>query len=302
MKIFLLIIACFFCSCSIAQARMVLIVKDKKCDILGYAMDPDGTGDKQSISILGVIQNAETIFQLSYMGASPISSVEIFSAAPNADNTLIKLTDVTVYAIKKNLSSYNNGACVISSSGNANTELKCKFTTYNINQGPSVVEPVISKVDVNDQTNFNGETEQKWDMQPDPSLKGLTGEVTMQIPKELRFNTHMEFYETGDNKKPVASWFGNNKAKLLPGLYDIVIDKKYTIKNVPVELGKQTRLKMGVLQWSGNGSILLEDGTHQKFSYSPPFKIVLPAGTYTIVGKKQKPNTFVITDGKLTEF
>ena len=164
-------------------------------------------------------------------------------------------------------------------------------------------EPVITKLKpVEEPVNLNGKTEQKWDMQLDPSLKGLTGEVTMQIPKEVGFNTHMEFYETGDTKKPVASWFGNNKAKLLPGLYDIVIDKKYIIKNVPVEQGKQTRLKMGVLQWSGYGSIVLEDANHQKFSYGAPFKKVLPVGTYTIVGRKQKPNTFVITDGKLTEF
>lgn len=155
---------------------------------------------------------------------------------------------------------------------------------------------------VENPSNDKSGSQAMWDMQPDPTLKGLTGEVTMQIPKEVQFNTHMEFYEAGDNNKSVASWFGNNKAKLLPGLYDILIDKKYTIKNVPVEQGKQTRLLMGVLQWSGYGSILLEDANHQKFSYGAPFKKVLPVGTYTIVGKKQKPNTFEIVDGKLTEF
>ncbi len=123
----------------------------------------------------------------------------------------------------------------------------------------------------------------------------------MQIPKDVRFNTHMLFYNAGDTKKMMASWFGNNKAKLLPGSYDIVVDEKYTIKNVPVEQGKQTRLLMGVLQWSSYGTITLENASHQKISYAAPFKIVLPAGTYTIVGKKA-PNTFVITDGKLTEF
>ena len=149
---------------------------------------------------------------------------------------------------------------------------------------------------------YNTDAQTIWDIQFHPTLKGLTGEVIMQIPKEVQFNTHMEFYEAGDNKKAVASWFGNNKAKLMPGLYDILIDKKYIIKNVPVEQGKQTRLKMGVLQWGGYGSIVLEDTNHQKFSYGAPFKKVLPVGTYTIVGRKQKPNTFVITDGKLTEF
>lgn len=109
----------------------------------------------------------------------------------------------------------------------------------------------------------------------------------------------MEFYDAGDAKKPVASWFGNNKAKLLPGLYDIVVDKKYTIKNVPVELGKQTRLKMGVFMVSGYSSFEIENSNHQKFTYASPFKILLPEGTYYINGKKKTP--VVIKDGELTE-
>jgi hypothetical protein len=138
-----------------------------------------------------------------------------------------------------------------------------------------------------------------WEIKSDPNLKGLGGEVIMQIPKEIRFNTHMKFFNAGDTKKVVASWFGNNKADLLEGTYDIVVDDKYTIKNVPVEKGKQTILHMGVLQWSSYGTVTLENGDHQKFSYAPPFKIVLPEGTYYIVGKKQ-PNTIVITNGNLT--
>ncbi len=59
---------------------------------------------------------------------------------------------------------------------------------------------------------------------------------------------------------------------------------------------------MGVLQWSGYSDVLLEDANHQKYHYGAPVKIVLPVGTYTIVGRKQNPNTLVITDGKLTEF
>lgn len=138
-----------------------------------------------------------------------------------------------------------------------------------------------------------------WEIKLDPTLKGLGGEVIMQIPKEIRFNTHMKFFNAGDTKKMVASWFGNNKANLLEGAYDIVVDDKYTIKNVPVEKGKQTILHMGVLQWSAYGTVTLENADHQKFSYAPPFKIVLPEGTYIIVGKKQ-PNTIVITNGNLT--
>ena len=140
---------------------------------------------------------------------------------------------------------------------------------------------------------------QVWEIKLDTLIKGMGGEITLKIPKELRYNTHMEFYDTGNAKKLVASWFGNNKAKLLPGLYNIVVDKKYTIQNVPVELGKQTRLKMGVFIVSSYGSFEIENVNHQKFTYAPPFKILLPEGKYYLNKNKKVP--IVIKDGELTE-
>ena len=142
---------------------------------------------------------------------------------------------------------------------------------------------------------------QPWEIKMDATIKGIGGEITMQIPNKLGGRTHMEFYIAGDTKNRVASWFGNNEAKLLPGLYDIVVDGRYTIKNVPVELGKQTRLKMGVFSVSGYGSspVIENSSSHQKFSYSPPFTILLPEGTYYLNGKKNIP--IVIKDGELTE-
>ena len=86
----------------------------------------------------------------------------------------------------------------------------------------------------------------------------------------------------------------------MPGLYDVVIDSRDTLKNVPVELGKQTRLKMGVFMVSGYTSPTIENSsTHQKFTYGAPFKILLPAGTYYLNGNKKVP--IVIKDGELTE-
>ena len=173
------------------------------------------------------------------------------------------------------------------------------------------VNELLHQVEIKDgeTLNFNdstpGQTQrlntgtQPWEIKMDPTIKGVGGEITLQMPKELRYNTHMEFYDAGDAKKPVASWFENNKAKLLPGLYNIVVDKKYTIQNVPVELGKQTRLKMGVFMVSSYGSYEIENSNHQKFTYAPPFKILLPEGTYYINGKKKTP--VVIKDGELTE-
>src|SRR6476659_1547067 len=83
-------------------------------------------------------------------------------------------------------------------------------------------------------------TSKAWDIKTDPAIKGVGGEISMEIPKGLGGRTHMEFYEAGDYKNRVASWFDNNKERFLPGLYNVVIDTRDTIKNVPVELGKQT--------------------------------------------------------------
>ena len=139
-----------------------------------------------------------------------------------------------------------------------------------------------------------------WEIKPDPTIKGIGGEISMQLPKFNGFNTHLEFFNAGEKTNRQASWFGNNKAKLLPGMYDVVIDSRDTIKNVPVELGKQTRLKMGVFMVSGYSKANLENtSTHQKFTYGAPFKILLPEGTYYLNGRKKTP--IYIKDGELTE-
>jgi hypothetical protein len=125
-----------------------------------------------------------------------------------------------------------------------------------------------------------------WEIINDPDVKGIGGEISLQVPKEINFHTHLEFFQSGDHIKRAGSWFGNTTAKFLPGLYDILVDGKYTIKNVPVEQGKKTRLKMGVLNVHRYGSFELENSSHQKFSYAPPFSIILPEGTYHLTGRK----------------
>ena len=295
MKIFLISATCFLCTISIAQTRMLMMADGKQNDILGYTMDPDGTGNKQSISIFGPLQNAGNVFQMSYQSGNPIDNIVIAISDANSPGKTINLSGVAIYGIKEYTSTYSNGTFNISASGNANTELKCKFQKIVMQEGGSGSK-------VNDMSNgmeqkSNGDTPM-WDIQPDATLTGVGGSISMQIPKGLSFSTHMLFYNAGDNKKSVASWFGNNVAKLLPGLYDIVVDGKYTIKNVPVEKGKDTRLNMGIFKVTTYGSVQIEDSNHQKFTYAGPFSIVLPAGTYYLGGKKQP---IVITTGKVTE-
>lgn len=298
MKFFLLFIAALFLyNSALSQSKMVMTVNGKHDDILGYTMDPDGTGNKQSISLLGPMLNLTGAFQMSYEAGTPINTVLISITGSNpSDNTSIKLTGVIVYAIKTYMSTYSNGSFNITSSGDVNTELKCKFQRIEIQQGGSNNMP---KKDF-DNSIFDTKTTQSWEIHPDPTIKGVGGEISLQLPKGLRYNTNLEFYQAGDKKNRVASWFGDNKAKLLPGLYDVVIDSRDTIKNVPVELAKQTRLKLGVFMVSGYSNYIIENSsTHQKFTYGAPFKILLPEGTYYLNGNKKVP--IVIKDGQLTE-
>jgi hypothetical protein len=139
-----------------------------------------------------------------------------------------------------------------------------------------------------------------WEITADPTLKGTGGEITMELPKGSSYSTHMLFYNSGDSKKPVASWFGNNKAVLSPGLYNIVVDGKYTLYNVPVEAGKQTRLKMGFFGVSRYGPVTISNGSDQKFTYAAPFTILLPEGTYLLPGERS--HLITILDGKHLQY
>jgi len=298
MKIFFLIVASYLLgNCAFAQSKMIMTVKDQKCDILGYAMDPDGSGNQKSISIFGPMQNAETIFQLSYASGNPIGNIVISISNPSSPaNTTITLTEVTVYGFKQYLSTYANGIFNISSNGNENAELKCKFNKIETHTS-SGTESGISKENIMGE-NLNATTDQKWEMQTDPKLTGVTGQLVLQMPKEIPIRSHLQAFAAGDSKA-ATSWFGNNTGKLLPGSYDIVIEK-YKLSNVPIEKGKTTRLKVGLLNFTPRQPITIVDGNQQKFTMAGPFKIVLPVGTYYIDGKKDK--AFTMKDGEQTDY
>jgi hypothetical protein len=138
---------------------------------------------------------------------------------------------------------------------------------------------------------------QPWEILTDNTLTGATGQLVIQMPANIAY-AHLKVFESGDTKM-VASLFGNGKSKLIPGNYDLMLDK-YSIKNVPIEVGKTTRLKIGRLNYSPQGSVRIVDANKQEFSMAGPFKIALPPGTYYIDGKKE--HSFVIKDGEVTEY
>ena len=273
----------------------ILYGQTKTNGILGYTMDPDNKGDKQTISLIGTMENSIVDFQMSFQSGNPISSVAFILSDPNPNNTLyIKINGAVVFGLKQFSSEYSSGIFKVSPSGTVYTEVKIKFKSIFLEKNADQPKNNIQNINP-----LKSGTTQSWMIQSDPTIKGIGGIITMQIPKQIGFHTHMEFFNADDNKKVVASWFGNNTAKLLPGNYNILVDKKYTIYNVPVELGKQTRLKMGVFKIGGFGTFTLENSDHNKFSYGAPVSIILPEGTYHMMDKKLTP--IYIKDGELTE-
>ena len=109
MKHGLVLIALLFLgTCIFSQAKMIMTIKDQKCDILGYRMDPDASGDKKTISFFGPLQNTDVIFQYAYESGNPITTIVVLITDPAAQSTMITLTNATVYGFKKYLSTYSN--------------------------------------------------------------------------------------------------------------------------------------------------------------------------------------------------
>lgn len=284
MKTFLFLLTAFIFSSSFSQTKMVMTINGKQNDIIGYAMDPDGTGNTRSISILGSMQNSLTTLQMSYASANPISAIHITTSEPDKPPITMKLTDATVYALKQYISTYANGVFNISSGGSINTEIKIKFKIIFLNEGDNGDAP--GKND-----------KQQWEIIPDEKLKGMSGQLRYHMPDFASY-THTEIFEVGANKR-VGSFFGDGSQDLLPAHYDIMLGN-YRIKNVPVEKGKITLLKIGGFEYSNYGGVEIVDDKNQKISHSGPFKILLPVGNYYINGDKKK--AFAIKDGEVTTF
>ncbi|MFL5773820.1 MAG: hypothetical protein ACJ75F_11720 [Flavisolibacter sp.] len=141
-------------------------------------------------------------------------------------------------------------------------------------------------------------TSQAWEILMDSASTGQTGMIALKMPSTIKFMSHLKVFSP-ENDNPVASWFGNSQYKLMPGNYDVMVEK-YRITGVPVEKGKITRLKMGYLNFTARQSVSISDEQGQTFPMAGPFKIALPPGIYHINGKKDQK--FTITDGEQTDY
>ncbi len=285
MKTFLFLLSALFSASSFSQTKMVMTIEGKQNELLGYTMDPDGSGDGKSISLLGSVQNSLPALQLSYASGNPISSIYISIAEPGKPFTSITLTDATIYAIKGYTSTYTNGVFSISSGATLNTEIKCKYKKIEMKQGDAAINDDIPGI----------KEKNPWEIRADDKLKGMSGQLRYHMPDFASY-AHTEVFKAGTKEK-TGNFFGNGHLDLLPGKYDILLGK-YRISNIPVEKGKITLLKLGGFNYSNYGSVDIADENNQHISHAGPFKILLPPGTYYLNGDRKKP--IVIKDGEIT--
>lgn len=139
-----------------------------------------------------------------------------------------------------------------------------------------------------------------WEIIPNQSLKGSTGRLVAQLPAKA--SMILQIHKSGEPKH-FDAWYDSKASNLLPAIYDIKVNNVW-LQNVPIQKGKDTRLKLGVLEipFDGNYSVKMDDGTEViKVSGNEKRMLVLPEGKYKVVvasGEQQVK----IKDGAVTTF
>lgn len=152
------------------------------------------------------------------------------------------------------------------------------------------------------ETTGNSNASDKWVITPVPNMKGVLGKLNSSFPAGVRWT--MDIYTQTENKMVnlITSNHNIKTSSLSPGEYAI----KFTgvqLENVPVEKGKETRIKAGFLNVVSDGSWDLYDAAkeHIHTSNTKPEKIALPVGSYQLkMGGQYYP--VVIKDKETVEF
>lgn len=142
----------------------------------------------------------------------------------------------------------------------------------------------------------------KWVISP-ANMKGVLGRLNTAFPADVEWS--VEIRSGGDNKF-ITSRSGFSKHgpsyDMAPGIYNFQLNT-ILVENVPVEKGKSTRLKSGVLNIVSEGDWLIYDDTKVKFhtSGNKPKKMALPVGSYQLkLGDQFYP--VVIKDNETVEY
>lgn len=135
------------------------------------------------------------------------------------------------------------------------------------------------------------------------NMKGVLGRLNTSFAADVEWSVEIR---TGADNKYITSRSGFSKHgpwyDIAPGIYDLQLNT-IVVENVPVERGKETRLKTGVLSIVSEGDWEIYNETKEKFQTSgnKPKKIALPVGSYQLkLGGQFYP--IVIKDKETVEY
>lgn len=135
------------------------------------------------------------------------------------------------------------------------------------------------------------------------NMKGVLGRLNTAYPADVEWS--VDIRSAADNKF-ITNRSGFSKhgpaQDIAPGIYNLQLNT-ILVENVPIERGKETRLKTGVLQIVSEGDWEIRNETKEKFltSGNKPKKIALPVGSYQLqLGGQFYP--VVIKDGATVEY
>ncbi len=124
----------------------------------------------------------------------------------------------------------------------------------------------------------------KWVITPVPAMKGVLGKLNTKFSEDADWSIDVR---TAAENKFITNRSSYSKhgpmQDIAPGTYNFQLNT-ILVENVPIEKGKETRLKAGFLNIVSEGVWQLYDETQKIFhtSGNKPKKIVLPIGSYQL--------------------
>ena len=140
----------------------------------------------------------------------------------------------------------------------------------------------LSQIDVHDKYDLSPE---KWILTPVKGLKKGMGRLNLDFPEGVYWSVNIF---TAQNKFLInRSIEGKHKSyELAPGNYHFMLNP-VMVENVPIEEGKETKLKFGVLEINSNDwELRSEDGKEFLTSGNKITKIAMPVGKYQLIDGK----------------
>jgi len=142
---------------------------------------------------------------------------------------------------------------------------------------------------------------EKWVITPVSGMKGILGRLNTGFPPDVEWTLDVRTTENKFITNRSGAGRQGSSYDIAPGYYFFRLNT-ITVENVPIEKGKETRLKAGYLSIISEGNWSLYDESKKKFhtSGNKPKKIALPVGNYQLnLGGQFFP--LVIIDGETVE-